>query len=87
DGLPRAAAAKVSVMIGGRRHPVAGSVSMDQIVVDVGDAAVAVGDRAVVWGDPLRGAPSVAEWADAAGTIAYEIVTGVGQRVRRRTVG
>ena len=57
---------------------------MDQVVVDVGDAEVRVGDRAVFWGDPATGAPSIQEWADAAGTITYELLTKVGPRVHRR---
>ena len=56
---------------------------MDQFLVDVGDDAVAVGDRVVVWGDPATGVPSAEDWARAAGTIGYEIVTRVGPRVPR----
>lgn len=83
DGLPRAATGRAEVAIGGIRYPVVGRIAMDQVVVDVGDAPVAVGDRVVVWGDPASGAPSAEEWADAAGTIGYEIVTRVGPRVPR----
>jgi alanine racemase len=56
---------------------------MDQFVVDVGDVPVEVGDEAVLFGDPATGAPAVEEWADAAGTINYEIVTRIGKRVQR----
>ena len=87
DGLPRAASGRGPVTINGRRYTIAGTIAMDQVVVDVGDDPVAVGDRAVFWGDPATGAPSVAEWADAAGTIGYEIVTRVGPRVHRRYLG
>jgi alanine racemase len=83
DGLPRAATGRAEVAIGGRRHPVVGRIAMDQCVVDVGDAEVAVGDRVIVWGDPATGAPSAEDWAAAAGTIGYEIVTRVGPRVPR----
>ena len=55
-------------------------------VVDVGDAEVEVGDRAVLFGDPVSGAPSPDEWADAAGTIGYELVTRLGRRVTRTEV-
>jgi alanine racemase len=58
---------------------------MDQFVVDVGDDAVAVGDDAVLFGDPASGAPRVEEWAEAAGTINYELVTRIGPRVVRTT--
>jgi alanine racemase len=59
---------------------------MDQVIVDVGDADVAVGDRAILFGDPAKGVPSARDWADAAGTIDYEIVTRIGNRVKRRYV-
>lgn len=88
DGIPRIVSGRgAEVAIGGRRHPVVGRVAMDQIIVDVGDAPVAVGDRAIVWGDPATGAPSAEEWAGWAGTIGYEIVTRVGPRVPRIAVG
>lgn len=83
DGIPRHASGRAEVAIGGVRYPQVGRIAMDQFVVDVGDAAVAVGDEVVVWGDPADGAPSADEWADAAGTIGYEIVTRVGPRVVR----
>ena len=60
-----------------------GTIAMDQIVVDVGDDAVAEGDAVVLWGDPEAGAPSVAEWAEWADTITYDIATGIGVRVAR----
>ncbi|GAB3404180.1 alanine racemase [Schumannella luteola] len=87
DGVPRSASGGARVAIGGVQHPVVGRIAMDQFVVDVGDAAVAVGDRAVLWGDPATGAPSAEDWADAAGTIDYEIVTRVGGRAERTIVG
>lgn len=83
DGVPRAASDRGPVQIGAERFRVAGRIAMDQFVVDVGDAPVRVGDRAVLWGDPATGAPSADDWADAAGTINYEIVTRVGGRVER----
>jgi len=87
DGVPRAASGRAEVAIGGVRHPQVGRIAMDQLLVDVGDAPVAVGDRAVLWGDPATGAPSAEDWARAAGTIGYEIVTRVGPRVPRVPVG
>ena len=87
DGIPRAASGVAEVSIGGRRHRIAGRVAMDQFVVDVGDAPVAVGDPVTLWGDPTTGVPSVDEWARWCGTINYELVTRVGPRVARRTVG
>ncbi len=86
DGVPRQASGSGPVVIGGKRFTVAGRIAMDQFVVDVGDTPVAVGDEAVLFGDPTLGAPSAADWADAAGTIDYEIITRVGPRVPRREV-
>lgn len=86
DGVPRQASARGPVQIGARRYRVAGRIAMDQFVVDVGDDEVAVGDEAVLFGDPTLGHPSAADWADAAGTINYEIVTRIGPRVPRRSV-
>lgn len=87
DGVPRAASGSAAVRIGGQTFPVAGRIAMDQFVVDVGELPVAVGDEAVLFGDPTLGAPPVEAWADAAGTINYEIVTRIGPRVPRREVG
>ena len=86
DGVPRQASGVGPVAIGGQRFTVAGRIAMDQFVVDVGDAPVAVGDEVVLFGDPTLGAPAASDWADAAGTIDYEIVTRVGPRVPRRQV-
>ena len=60
---------------------------MDQFIVDVGDDPVEVGDEVVVFGDPATGAPTADEWAEASGTIGYEIVTRIGPRVTRSYVG
>jgi alanine racemase len=83
DGVPRHASSRVPVWINGTTYRVAGRVAMDQLVVDVGDDPVAVGDRAVLFGDPATGVPSADDWAAAAGTINYEIVTRIGPRVKR----
>ncbi|WP_282838174.1 alanine racemase [Microbacterium flavum] len=87
DGVPRAASGGAAVRIGGATFPVAGRIAMDQFVVDVGDHPVAVGDEAMLFGDPTLGAPPVEAWADAAGTINYEIVTRIGPRVPRTARG
>jgi alanine racemase len=80
DGIPRQGSNVAPVTIAGRRGVVAGSVAMDQFLVDCGDADVAAGDEVVLFGP---GGPSVQEWADAIGTIDYEIVTRIGKRVPR----
>jgi len=87
DGVPRAASGRAEVSINGRRCRVVGRIAMDQFLVDVGPisggGAVRVGDRVVLWGDPADGVPSAEDWAAAADTIGYEIVTRVGPRVPR----
>ena len=83
DGVPRAASGTGRVSIGGATYTVSGRIAMDQFVVDVGDTTVRVGERVVLFGDPADGVPSAADWADAANTINYEIVTRIGPRVPR----
>ncbi|MFS8097479.1 alanine racemase [Lentzea alba] len=83
DGLPRAASGRGEVWLAGRRRPVVGVISMDQVVVDVGDDPVLPGDEAVVFGPGDSGEPTAEDWAQWAGTIPHEIVTGIGARVRR----
>lgn len=86
DGIPRAASNKGPVQINGKNFTVSGRVCMDQFVVDIGDLSANVGDDAVLFGDPANNEPSVNDWADAAGTINYEIVTRIGPRVLRNYV-
>jgi len=58
------------------------------VVVDCGDCPVAEGDEVVFFGPGQRGEPTAQDWADALGTIHYEVVTGVGRpRVTRTLVG
>jgi len=72
------------VLIGGRRHPIAGTVTMDQILVDCGPAAeVAAGDTAVLIGRQGDEEITAWEWAQRVDTIAYEVVCGVSSRVPR----
>ncbi|MBM7791272.1 alanine racemase [Tenggerimyces flavus] len=84
DGLPLSASGTAHVALRGRRHPVVGRISMDQLVVDLGDDPVLPGEVATVFGPGDAGEPTVAEWATWAGTIEHEIVTRIGSRVRRR---
>jgi len=88
DGVPRNLGLRGGeVLIGGRRHPIAGTVTMDQLMVDVGSSPVEVGDEVVLLGRQGGETVTAAEWADRLGTIAYEIVTGIGPRVPRRYLG
>jgi alanine racemase len=83
DGVPRHAGNLGPVWVNGARFTIAGRVCMDQVVVDVGDLAVAPGDPVVLFGSGRDGEPTAQDWADAIGTIHYEIVTRIGPRVRR----
>jgi alanine racemase len=60
---------------------------MDQVVVDVGELPITVQDTAVLFGPGHDGEPLAQDWADAVGTIHYEIVTRIGPRVPRVHVG
>lgn len=86
DGVPRRLSNGGSVVIGGSRHPIVGAISMDQLVVDVGDTPVQLGDEVVLLGSPANGEPDAQEWADLTGTIAHEIFTGLGGRMARRHI-
>ncbi len=87
DGIPRAASGVGEIMVGGRRRVIVGAVSMDQVVVEVGEDMVAAGDEAVVFGPGDDGEPTADEWAQALGTIGYEVVTRIGPRVPRVYTG
>lgn len=89
DGLPRHASGSGPVLLGGRRRVIAGRVCMDQVVLDLDGLtdAVRVGDVAVLFGPGTGGEPTALDWADACGTISYEIVTRLGARVPRHYVG
>ena len=101
DGVPRAASSTGPVGIGGMMTAIVGRVCMDQVVIDLGPAQdetgsslpapAQVGDTAVLWGAPdalgQEAVPTVDEWAQACGTINYEIVTRLGARIPRCYVG
>ncbi|HWD51224.1 MAG TPA: alanine racemase [Acidimicrobiales bacterium] len=91
DGVPRRLFdTGGEVLIGGVRRPLAGVVTMDQIVVDCGPAdppEVKVGDQVVLIGRQGGDEITAAEWADRLGTINYEVVCGIGPRVPRVLVG
>ncbi len=83
DGYPRAASGRADVLIRGRRCRVAGSVTMDQLLVDCGDLQIVAGDDVTLLGADGDRTVSAWELAEAAGTIAYEIVSRIGERVPR----
>jgi len=85
DGVPRAlGAAGGEVLVHGARRPIAGTVTMDQILVDVGDLEVAVDDDVVLLGSQGGDAITADEWATRLDTIPYEVVTRLGARLPRR---
>ena len=75
------------VLIGGRRHPVVGAVTMDQLMADIGpDSQAQAGDEVVLIGNQGQETITAAEIAERAETIPYEVVCDVGKRVRREYV-
>ena len=87
DGIPIHASSRAPVLAAGRVRRIAGRVCMDQFVLDLGDAEAAAGDEVVLFGPGRQGEPTAQDWADACGTISYEIVTRIGGRMTRRYVG
>ncbi len=84
DGVPRNLGLRGGeVLVGGHRHPIAGTVTMDQLLVDVGEAEVRVGDEVVLIGRQGDEQVTALEWAEHLETIGYEIVCGIGSRVPR----
>ncbi len=83
DGVPRAWWDAGQVLIGGERHGFAGMITMDQVIIDCGDAEVAVGDEVVLLGAQGGDAIAVEEWAEVLETITYEVVCGFGTRLDR----
>jgi alanine racemase len=89
DGVPRALFdAGYEVLVHGRRRPLAGMVTMDQIVIDCGDdRTVKPGDEVVLLGRQGDEVITADDWAEMLGTISYEVVCGVGPRMPRVVVG
>ncbi|RSN52425.1 alanine racemase [Streptomyces sp. WAC 04229] len=83
DGIPRHASSLGPVLVDGKWRTVAGRIAMDQFVVDLGGDRPEAGAEAVLFGPGDRGEPTAEDWAQAAGTIGYEIVTRIGSRVPR----
>jgi alanine racemase len=83
DGIPRNGSNLLEVWAAGRRRRIAGTVCMDQFVIDLGDDEVAAGDEVILFGPGDRGEPTAEDWAGMLGTISYEIVTRIGARIPR----
>jgi len=87
DGVRRGLSSNGHVLITGRRRPIIGTVTMDQLMVDCGDDPVRSGDEVVLIGCQGDERISAEEWGVRLGTIGYEVVCGIGPRVRRLLVG
>ena len=86
DGLPRLLSDSGEVLIRGKRRPLAGTVTMDQIVVDCGEDEIEVGEEVVLLGRQGPGEVTADDWSSWGQTISYEIVCQVGPRLPRRYV-
>jgi alanine racemase len=85
DGVPRRLyECGGEVLIGDHRRRIVGVVTMDQLMVDCGDDAVAIGDEAVLIGSQGDETISANDWGRFLGTIGYEVVCGISARVERR---
>jgi alanine racemase len=84
DGVPRRLSSTGGVvLVGGRRRPMVGVVTMDQLMVDCGDDPVVAGDEVVLIGAQGTQEITAEEWATRLGTIAYEVTCGISARVPR----
>ena len=86
DGWPRALSSRGEVLVRGARHPMVGRVCMDQFMVDIGEASAFNEDEVVLVGRQGGEAIRVEDVAEMAGTIPYEILTGLNLRIPRRYV-
>lgn len=87
DGYPRAESSRADVLISGRRCRVAGNVTMDQLMVDCGEHEPRPGEPVVLLGEQGEERITAEELAGHAGTIAYEVLARIGDRVPREYVG
>jgi alanine racemase len=91
DGLPRVATGG-PLRVDGVTYPVAGRIAMDQMVIDLGGQEVSAGGKSLLgaeaelFGNGADGGPTADDWARAAGTNNYEIVTRISPRVPRRYI-
>jgi alanine racemase len=85
DGVPRTASGAAFVLLNNSLRKVLGTISMDQIVIEANDGDF-VGDLVTIFGNPANGYPSVIDLAKSAGTISYEVLVRIGERVAREYV-
>jgi alanine racemase len=87
DGVRRGLTNIGEVLIHGSRYPIAGTVTMDHIMIDIGQDPIKPGDEVIVWGDGPDGSIQALEVAEKLGTIPYELTCGVSRRVKRIYIG
>jgi len=83
DGMPRAFTNKGQVMINGHLYPIVGAVTMDQLMVEIGDANVKSGDDVLIWGNSQSGVLQATQIAAKAGVLIYELCCAVAPRIPR----
>ena len=83
DGYLRSMSHKAQVIIGGNKYPVIGTISMDQIIVNIGENSAYNGDEVILLGTDGNVSITAEDLADWAGTIPYEILTNINTRVPR----
>jgi alanine racemase len=87
EGIPRHATNKGVVFLRGQRYQIAGTVNMNQIILELGDCPAEAGDEVVLFGPGDHGEPTAQEWADLLDTLSYEIVTRFTGKVPRTYSG
>lgn len=88
EGIPRHATNMADILCTrGRRIPIAGTVNLNHVIVDLGNLPAETGDEIILFGPGDHGEPTAQEWADKLGTISYEIVTRFTGKVPRTYSG
>ena len=83
DGIRRDLTNTGEVLIQGKRYPMVGTVTMDHIMIHVGDDLIKPGDEVVLWGEASQGSLQLIDIAHKIDTIPYELTCGVSKRVKR----
>jgi alanine racemase len=83
DGIPRLGSNRARLAIDGVRYPLVGRIAMDQLVIELGEAAVGPGADVVVFGSSSRSEPTALEWASCTERSALAVTAGLGHRIRR----
>ena len=83
DGIQRSLSNNGEVLIKGKRYPLVGRVTMDHIMIDVGNDPISPGDPVLIWGEEPQGVIQTLDVAQSIGTIPYELTCGVSGRIKR----